>query len=57
MLQVTYQTGLVVSRQKKCLMKLLEYKADINIRNNEGLTTVKYYRMTMVSLRFDIWLP
>ncbi|XP_078600324.1 E3 ubiquitin-protein ligase HACE1-like isoform X2 [Branchiostoma floridae x Branchiostoma japonicum] len=28
--------------QKKCLAKLLEYNADVNIRNNEGLTTIHW---------------
>lgn len=28
------------SRQKKCMGKLLEYNADVNICNNEGLTAV-----------------
>ena len=27
-------------RQKKCMGKLLEYNADVNICNNEGLTAV-----------------
>lgn len=31
------------SRKRKCLNKLLEYKADVNIRNNEGLTTVNWF--------------
>ena len=32
-----------LSRKRKCLNKLLEYKADVNIRNNEGLTTVSSF--------------
>lgn len=29
-----------VCSQKKCMSKLLEYSADVNICNNEGLTAV-----------------
>lgn len=29
-----------VYSQKKCMSKLLEYSADVNICNNEGLTAV-----------------
>lgn len=32
--------GVVLSRQKKCMGKLLEFNADVNICNNEGLTAV-----------------
>lgn len=28
------------NRQKKCMGRLLEYNADVNICNNEGLTAV-----------------
>lgn len=30
----------LVYSQKKCMSKLLEYSADVNICNNEGLTAV-----------------
>ncbi|KAJ1058565.1 hypothetical protein K5549_008685 [Capra hircus] len=29
-------------RQKKCMSKLLEYSADVNICNNEGLTAIHW---------------
>lgn len=47
-------------RQKKCMSKLLEYSADVNICNNEGLTAVSaidYHNVLKMSEEFrDSWL-
>ncbi|EMP28988.1 E3 ubiquitin-protein ligase HACE1 [Chelonia mydas] len=35
-------TSRIIQQQKKCMSKLLEYSADVNICNNEGLTAIHW---------------
>lgn len=54
MMSLTFNTSLCSCshRQKKCMGKLLEYNADVNICNNEGLTAVSTMSSSAVFLLF-----